>query len=50
MRPGRIHSDGNMHVNHLVHRPGPHGKQEVDLIEEGVVTRVVEDHQENQGD
>lgn len=41
---------GDMHVNHLIHRPGPHGKQKVDLIEDGMIAGVVEDDEENQGD
>jgi len=40
----------DVHVNHLVHWPGPHGKKEVDLIADTVIAGVVEDHQENQGD
>jgi len=38
------------HVNDLVHRPGPHHEQKVDLINERMIPWVVEDHQENQGD
>jgi len=50
VRAGSIFDEGNVHVNHLVHWPRPHGKQKVDLVEERAIAGEVEDHQENQGD
>ena len=46
----RVRGRNGVHVNHLIYRPGPHGKKKIDLIKESMIAGAVEDHQENQRD
>lgn len=45
IRARKICNRRDAHVNHLVYWPGPHGEQKVNLIEDGVISGVVEDYQ-----
>jgi hypothetical protein len=50
VRAGGIYCERDIHVNHLIHWPRPHGEQKIDLVDGSVIAGVVENHQENQGD